>query len=193
MTSIVSGWLEYLRRCGGASAASSAPGDLRSVVQHYEWSGAGLNFDWAEEELLSSARGYLLHWGAGEYWDVICTGGVRGYSLFLHEWIELASYATGKHNPFVEEEQVFNYPTHHARALLAEHRFLQTVASLRGHAFSLRDLVEHNPHGDPPEYDWQLLHQQLGHQLPASDCQRSFWDHSEVEEFYARLGFVRLF
>jgi hypothetical protein len=150
------------------------------VVQRYAWSGTPFHFDWAEGELLSFAHGYLLHWGAGIYWDIIRGGGVRGYSLFLHEWIELASYAIGKHDPFVEEVQLRQYPANHARALLVEHQFLQVVASLLGHAFSLRELVEHNPHGDPPEDDWRLLQERLGDQLTQSDCQRRTGSQLEV-------------
>jgi hypothetical protein len=94
------------------------------------------------------------------------------------------------------EEQIAHYDPMHAGGLLAEHRFLQVVAAVMGYTFSLRELVELNPHGDPPEDgwkgDWDVLRNQLPSLLNEADQVFDRAHAPAVREFYQRLAFERV-
>lgn len=65
---------------------------------------------WADENDLKIVGKYLINVRTGEYWLGILKGGVRGYSLYLHERVELDWYNHQRLNPFDAEQQVSSYP-----------------------------------------------------------------------------------
>jgi hypothetical protein len=176
--------------------AQKAPADLNAVASRYAWNGPSGEFLWAETGELRAVNEYLDRW-TPPYRPVIERGGPRGYSLFLHEHIELQAYAGCGRDPFVEEQQIAGYRSCHSLALLAEHRFLQLIAARQGCRVSLRELVEANPHGDPPAGswpgDWALMVDNLPRAL-LSDADRAAGaeGRQQAAEFYRKLGVERV-
>jgi len=173
------------------------PAKLRAAASLYDWCGDALgDFQWTDAARLRYTGEYLIHWAATHYWNPVLAGGVRGYSLLLHEWSERKAYEAAGLDPMNLDAQTGSYYPMHARALLAEHRFLQTVALSMGSSFSLRELVEHNPHGDPPgdgwDGDWAVLSAELPNDLSRGDRDSDAGNTPLVREFYRRLGFERL-
>ncbi len=166
---------------------------LDQVVTFYQWTSAGGTFGWVEKDDLVVVGTYLVHHKTVPYWDVILRGGVGGYSLFLHEAVELDGFARRSVNPFIAAEQIANFRPPHAEALLAEHRLLQVIARTMGCDFTLRELIEYNPYGDPPaadwEGDWEVLAKHLPHLLTPNDQTLDPARESAVRDFYRRLGF----
>jgi hypothetical protein len=129
------------------------------ALAFYQWTSAFRLFRWVDKDDLVVGT-YLLHHQTPSYWEIILQGGVRGYSLYLHEFVELTWYAERHLNPFDATVQILHYPTAHSLGLLVDHRFLQVVARAPGHDFSLRELIHGNPHGDPPQV--RELYRRLG-------------------------------
>jgi hypothetical protein len=59
--------------------------------------------------------------------------------------------------------------------------------------FSLRELILGNPHGDPPQRDWDEVTHHRRRELSHADaaCDPSL-GKSQVEEFYCRQGFRKV-
>jgi hypothetical protein len=162
---------------------------LSQAVTFYQWTHAGGTFGWVEQDDLTVVGTYLTHHQTVFYWDVILAGGVRGYSLFLHEAVELQWYAERNVNPFDASQQIGPYSEAHSLALLVEHRFLQGVARAMGHDFSLRELIVCNPHGDPPQRDWNDVWTHRQRELSPADADFNSSHEPQVQQFYQRLGF----
>jgi hypothetical protein len=165
---------------------------VEQAVAGYQWPGISLPFRWAEPDDLFLVGQYLVGYASDFYWDIILRGGVRGYSLFLHELMELKWYNERGWNPFDMDVQIANYPMAHSWALLFEHRFLQVVAGVTGHRFSLRELILGNPHGDPPERDWNDVWTNQRGELGVSDADLDPNHAPQVNEFYGGLGFRKV-
>lgn len=169
--------------------------EVRRAVTRYRQSEAVGQSQWVNEHDLKIVGKYLVYFGTELYWRVILEDDARGYSLLLHEGVELDWYAGQGVNAFDAEEQRRWYREAHSLALLAEHRFLQAVAQGMGYAFTLAQLIMHNPHGDPPDPDqgwdgdWQLVLEYQRASLTAAEQVYRPERQSEVEEFYRRLGF----
>jgi hypothetical protein len=177
--------------------------EIRQVIALYEhtlykWLDNGPDFEWmvVDEERLQRVREYLVKWEGHSYWQVILLDDVRGYSLFLHEWVELEAFKGAGKDSMDLDQQVENYRPMHAEALLVEHCFLQAVASAMGYSFTLRELIEYNPHGDPPddgwEGDWEVLIEQMPQRLSRGDRKFDRARESSIREFYRQLGFERV-
>jgi hypothetical protein len=172
---------------------SGEPHDgLAEVIALYNWRGATGDFNWVREEWLREVRAYVEEFaGQPEDWDVIIGGGVRGYSMFLHEWVEIQSYRKNNWDPFDQDQQRDHYDPMHSLALFSEHHFLQAVAAAMGYLFTMGELVTYNPHGDPPggALDWDLMERELADWLGSADRDLRLDQVSTVQGFYARLGF----
>jgi hypothetical protein len=171
-------------------------GRVQQALASYNWTAALGPFPAVEEGDLVLVGRYLVHHGGDPYWDVIMRGGVRGYSLYLHELTELRWYAEHSHNPFDAATQIQHYPLAHSLALLEEHRYLQRVARERGQDFSLRELILANPHGDPPAGDWvgdwDVVWQSRQQELDPKDAEMDSARVSQAEAFYRDLGFLKV-
>jgi hypothetical protein len=169
---------------------------LSLVSRFYAWRGSSNDFRWATEENLERVRAYLSHWEAECYWSVVLQNGARGYSMFLHERAEIDTYKRLGADHLDHGQQAAHYGPSHAWGLLEEHRFLETVARVMNCPLSLRELIMHNPHGDPPddewEGDWELLARELPDQLSGADWALEPGRADEARDFYRRLGFKRV-
>ena len=163
------------------------------AVRFYQWDRAANPHQWVRREDLIVVGTYLLWWDTAPYWEIILQGGVPGYSLCLHELVELDWYFKQDADPFNFQEQTAGWREAHAEALLHEHRFLQVVARTMGYAFSLRELIDYNPHGDHPkgnwEGDWEVVFAQKRQDLSRADTTLHSGSERAVREFYTRLGF----
>jgi hypothetical protein len=173
--------------------------EVTRVEASYGWESTWARFPPVERGDLLLVATYLLWAGTVPYWDVIRAGGVRGYSLYVHELLELAWYGEHALNPFDIPTQIARYEEAHASALIGEHRFLQALAHyLRGLArrpapdFSLRELVLANPHGDPPEQDWRDVWERRRDELRLGDDRLDPGKWAEAVEFLRGLGFSRV-
>lgn len=162
---------------------------VNQALNFYRWDSATNPHQWAHQNDLIVVGTYLIWWETDPYWEIILQGGVRGYSLYLHELMELDWYFKGDANPFNFYEQTAGYSVAHAEGLLYEHRFLQVVARTMGYSFSLRELIIYNPHGDLPQDDWETVLAQKPHDLSHADKTTRPDSEREVREFYNRLGF----
>jgi hypothetical protein len=162
------------------------------AVEFYKWTGAGNSFPWARKDSLVLVGTYLTHHFALPYWDVILEGGARGYSLFLHELVEVKWYRDQGYDELNAAVQISHYSEAHSFGLLAEHRFLQLVGRTMGHSFTLRQLMVGNPHGDPPQRDWDDVWTHRRAELTEADAAPHQSDQADVQEFYRRLGFRTL-
>lgn len=177
---------------------SDVPIDHQRVdqaVNLYRWSSPRGLHQWAHRDDLLMVGTYLIWWDTIPYWEIILRGGVRGYSMYLHELIELDWYFTQDADPFDFQEQTAGYREAHAEALLYEHRFLQTAARRMRHTFSLRELIIYNPHGDPLrdnwEGDWEVVVARKRRDLSRSDRTLRASSEGAVLEFYTCLGFQK--
>ena len=173
---------------------------VRSIMDGYSWySGVGRT-DWCTDEGLTLVHLYLKRWQAEyPYWTIICAGGVRGYSLYLHELAEVNAFLSSGLCPFDAHDQRTGYAAAHSAALALEHRFLQLVAKSLGYDFSLVELVTQNPHGDPPDDewagDWILVQDHQSECLATLDHRHSDLGNAsphrrdQLAEFYDRIGF----
>lgn len=166
---------------------------IDAISAQYYWHGNPHDFWWATADAVSAVCEYLKRW-ASPYWEPIRKGGPRGYSLFLHEWTEVRQYRARGADHLNGSDQATHYKSCHAHALLAEHRFLECVAHLMDYRLSLRELVEWNPHGDKPyedgwERDWDILKNELHHQLSPSDQEFDPANESQAHIFFRDLGF----
>src|SRR5580698_6409520 len=93
---------------------------IAEITRLYMWPGPSKDFYWARPEALEDVWAYLHHWDDPNSWSAIANGGPRGYSLFLHEWIEIGSYRKIGVNHMERFDQTSHYLPCHARALLAE-------------------------------------------------------------------------
>jgi hypothetical protein len=168
------------------------PDKLELAVAFYEWTSVWQLFRWVEKDDLVVVGTYLVHYQTVSYWEIILKGGVRGYSLYLHEYVELTWYAEQKHNPFDAAVQIRHHPEAHSLGLLSEHRFLQIVARTMGYDFSLRELILGNPHGDPPQRDWQDVQTHRQQELSLADTALNLSRLPQMQEFYHRLGFKKV-
>ncbi len=167
--------------------------EVERAVGLYRWGSANGTFEWVRKDHLIIVGSYLVHYYATHYWKLILDGGVRGYSLYLHEFIELQWYAAHKLNPFKADVQIRHYSQAHSQALLVEHRFLQIVAQTMGFDFSLRELILNNPHGDPPQRDWDDTRKYCERELSHTDASLDQGeDETQVQEFFRRLGFGKV-
>lgn len=162
------------------------------ALAFYQWTSAFQLVRWVERDTLVMVGTYLVHHQTVPYWEIILQGGVRGYSLLLHEGVELQWYAEHRLNPFDASVQIQHYPVAHSLGLLVEHRLLQVVARAMGHDFSLRELLLGNPHGDPPQRDWNDVwtHRQQG--LSLADASLDPGREPQVQAFYRCLQFQKV-
>lgn len=131
------------------------------------------------------------------WWPLILKGGVAGYSLYLHELTELKWYMDHGYNPFDSREQRRFYPRAHTMALLAEHRYIKSLATAEGYSFRLSELLRLNLHLDRElnNLDWRRTRTERGLHLAAMD-----WGsrripperESQIREFYERQRFTRV-
>jgi hypothetical protein len=173
----------------------NVPLDMAQVEQageHYQWAGTLGPFRWADQDDLIVVGQYLVGHRSDVYWHIILQGGIRGYSLYLHDLMELKWYNKRGFNPFDSDVQIAHYPVAHSWALLFEHRFLQVVAGMMGYDFSLYELILGNPHGDPPARDWNDVWLNQGRELSAADSDHDPGHMPQVQEFYDRLGFRKV-
>jgi hypothetical protein len=140
-------------------------------------------------DLLGGVAAYLLHWDGQYWWDIICTGGVAGYSIYVHECTERRWYEEHGFDPLNAEHQREQYDDAHGESLIYEHRLLQSIASGKGFTFSLKELMLHNPHGTPPEYDWRIIERKHLHRLTEEDKAYDPGKKCKVDAFYTELGF----
>ena len=63
------------------------------------------------------------------------------------------------------------------------------VARGLGHDFTVQELILGNPHGDPPQRDWNDVQTHRQQALSPSDAVRNQSLEPQVQEFYRRLGF----
>ena len=87
---------------------------VERAVTFYRWTSADGLFRWVEKEDLVVVGTYLVHHQTVPYWDIILSGGVRGYSLYLHEFVELKWYEGRNLNPFDDMVQIRHYPEAHS-------------------------------------------------------------------------------
>ncbi len=168
------------------------PLDLARVSQAvaaFRWIGFAEPTSWVEQEDLIVVGKYLVGYGTTVYWDIILRGGMRGYSLYLHELMELRWFNLRRLNPFDQDVQREYYEPAHSWALLFEHRFLQVVAGMKGYTFTMRELILGNPLGDPPERDWNDLLGNQGAELSAADQEYHADRMPLVAELYNLLGY----
>jgi hypothetical protein len=158
----------------------------------FDWHGVDRNFRWALPEALRAVKTYLHHYKM-PYWRIIEAASLRGYSLFLHEWVEIQKMHERGANELNEAEQRANFNYGHSWALLFEHRLLQAAARSEGYEFSLRELVDYNPHGEKPsrdwDGDWKLLLEELPSSLTEADKTLTKSKIPAVLDFYNRHGF----
>lgn len=117
---------------------------------------------------------------------------MRGYSLYLHEFVELKYYEEQQLNLFDARVQIRHYRAAHSLGLLVEHRFLQVVAQEIGENFNLQELILGNPYGDPPQRDWRDVWTHRRHQLSPADATLNPSHNPRVSAFYRRLGFQKV-
>jgi len=150
---------------------------------------------------------YLNTWESTPYWESILRGGLAGYSLALHETVEIEwyfeNYGNGKLDPYDDQpkkrasgvpnlDQQEGYGEAHPRALLVEHRYLQSWANEEGESFTLRELVEENPHaGETAREDWEMLDGVCGAEIEPHDKKTNSANLSRVRAWYERHGFRR--
>lgn len=84
------------------------------AVAFYQWTSAFTLFQWVKKDVLVIVGTYLVHHQTVPYWEIILEGGVRGYSLLLHECVELHWYAERGLNPFNAAVQIPHYPAAHS-------------------------------------------------------------------------------
>jgi hypothetical protein len=167
-----------------------APDDwsIKRAIQAYRWNGPGVFYDCAPKPILEVVRAYLLHFQTDAYWSVIIQGGVRGFSLLLHEWVELDHFEAQKVNILSSAKRQAAWPRAHSVALYYEHQFLQAVARSEGCCLTLRELIQHNPHGDIPcddwAGDWCLMERHLPWELPAAEIELRPKKAKAAKEFY---------
>jgi hypothetical protein len=164
------------------------PNVVRKLVEAHGWTANPRQFDWVDHDDAVTVATYL-EWSGTIYWDWVVEGGLRGYSLYLHELTELKWYVDHGHNPFDPREQIRYYDFAHSLALLVEHRFLQLVARVLGLDFSLKELILHNPHGDPAERDWDQVQIHRTRLLAPDDLDVSVKNAAAVQSFYQTMGF----
>jgi hypothetical protein len=171
---------------------------IARAVADYGWVSAFAPYPEVERGDLEVVGKYLAWAGTLPYWDIILAGGIRGYSLYLHELFELSWYAGRGLNPFDVLTQVDHYPEAHSSGLLGEHRFLQALACYLsgvirrpGPDFSLRELILSNPHGDPPERDWDDVWARR-EELRPEDDRLDPARLAEAAAFYHGLGFRKV-
>lgn len=163
----------------------------------FVWQGTGgaPDFDWLRDEMFVEVAKYLNHYSAQAYLRVIETASLRGYTLLLHEWVEIETMKSLGADPLDITEQTAHFGPTHAKALLCEHRLLQAAAWSEGLSFSLRELVENNPHGDPPDPiagwsgDWHVLRKYSPDCLSLDDTRADPTHARRVREFYCRHKF----
>lgn len=165
---------------------------IELAVASYQWSGIAETFRWVEKDTLVVVGTYLMHHQRDLDWDVILQGGVRGYSLYLHEFVELMWYAERHFDPFDADMQSKHYPIAHSLGLLSEHRFLQVVAQAMGYNFSLRELILGNPRSDLPQRDWSDVWTHHQQELSIVDAAFNPNQASEMQGLYRHLGFQRV-
>jgi hypothetical protein len=163
---------------------------IRKLVQEHRWAANLHPFNWVDVDDARAVGTYLVWAGTTHYWTWVVEGGVRGYSLYLHELIELKWLLDHNIPPFVVRERNRNYWRAHSQALVVEHRFLQVVARRLGHDFSLRELILNNPHGTPPGRDWAAVEKHRGDLLAPSDLKADPKRNAVVKQFYEELGFT---
>lgn len=161
------------------------------ALAFYQWTSAFSLFRWVTQETLVIVGTYLVHHQTAAGWEVILQGGVRGYSLLLHEGSALQWYAEHRLNPFDATVQIQHYAAAHCLGLLVEHRFLQVVARAMGHDFSLRELILGNPHGDPPQRDWHDVWTHRQQELTPTDAILDSHREPQVQAFYRCLQFQK--
>jgi hypothetical protein len=162
---------------------------VRELAADHRWTAAPLRFAWVNFEDARTVGTYLV-WSGTAYWTWVAEGGVRGYSLYLHELTELKWYLDHGFNPFDVREHNRNYWRAHSLALVLEHRFLQVVARTMGHDFSLKELILNNPHGTPPGRDWHAVQNYCADLLAPSDLESDAKDVAAVKRFFQELGFT---
>jgi len=167
-------------------------GKVEGAMECYRWVSDIRNFKWVGKDDLVIVGTYLVYHYTDSYWEIILDDGVRGYSLYLHELIELKWYAERNLNPFDATVQIKHYPEAHSLGLLVEHRFLQVVAQATGYDFSLRELILGNPHGDPPQRDWDDVQKHYQRELSQADAAFDPNHEPQVQEFYHCLGFRKV-
>jgi len=165
-------------------------GDLQRAVEVYNHVGAV----WGpiDEKDLTLVGKSLLHYGNDFYWSWIVEGGIRGYSLYIHELTELKWFFKQALNPFEPEDQIQGFAEAHSSALIAEHRFLQTVVIRDGHDFSLCELIIENPHAGGPgegEKDWAYVQKYQGGSLTLFDRRLHINSLPQVRDWYHAYGF----
>jgi hypothetical protein len=148
---------------------------------------------------------YLWTWGSSSYWDIILRGGIPGYSLCLHELAEIEwyfeNYNRRRFDPYDTVakkqpsgvwrlDQMEGYKEAHAWGLLVEHRYIQLRAREEGEAFTLRELVEANPHGwGISDQDWEVLETAYGSHIAAVDKATSPANLERARAWYDRHGY----
>jgi hypothetical protein len=170
--------------------------DFTVIAASFDWVGPGRSFRWAHSDALREVHTYLDTYDGLHYWRVIERLSLRGYSLFLHEWVEIQFIR----DQLVDELDCSSRAPHqdpgHARALLIEHRLLQAAARNEGLSFSLQELVENNPHGDEPcpgwKGDWDLLWRHLPDCIGPEDRIKDSSRVAAVKDFYRRHGFEKV-
>jgi hypothetical protein len=55
--------------------------------------------------------------------------------------------------------------------------------------FSLRELIVHNPHGTPPEDDWEIIKRCHLYRLADEDKRYDTGKRESIESFYDKLRF----
>ncbi|MFH1922088.1 MAG: hypothetical protein ABIP48_19655 [Planctomycetota bacterium] len=190
----------------GALDAFAAAGCCRGVTLTVAGSGSVPKCHLGPMGLLL-VREYLDTWESSPYWEIILRGGMAGYSLGLHELVEIEwyfeNYGKKKLDPYDGRpkkrasgmpslDQQEGYEEAHPRALLVEHRYLQLRAHEEGENFTLRELVEENPHaGVTAHQDWEMLEGVYGSDIPPKDKETNSANLSRVRAWYERHGFRR--
>ena len=165
---------------------------IELALAFYQWTSAFNLFRWVTKDTLVIVGTYLKHHQTVLYWEIILQGGVRGYSLLLHTHVELQWYVEHNLNPFNATVQIQHYGLAHSPGLLVEHRFLQVVARVMGHNFSLRELILGNPHADPPQRDWYDVWTHCQQELSLADVVLDPRREPQVQAFYRCLQFQKV-